>query len=270
MKYLIALLALIFLPLSEASIIVPATTIQVIGTRPAEASMSFTRPANVYPYAPGLIISNTTSGLTQLLPLAVGIGNSTPFWIQSVRVISSNGAATVRLQPALYVFSNSTVTGAGYNDASIFNPSTANVTTAGNTFFENIPTSVPIYGGWVGTGSITTTYLTVNTTTSGTLAVGQYVNGGGNTTVAANTVITVQNSATNYTVSTSQSVYTTGSPGALLAVGGGGTSYIIKGDEYQRLATTDSNGYVYLALIAENGYVPASGETFTILLKYVW
>ena len=160
--------------------------------RPFEAYMVITRPANTTAYAAGYVISTATTGLTVFPTLSLGIGSNIWFWINSVRVISSYGAATTKLQPSLALFNASAPSGGGFNDAAAFNPTPAALYAVGNVFFENIPNTFPI---------------------------------------------------------------------------GSTASYCLKGDEYNRIGQTDASGNVYVALVAQNAYTPASAETLTVLVK---
>jgi hypothetical protein len=45
------------------------------------------------------------------------------------------------------------------------------------------------------------------------------------------------------------------------------SAYILQQNEIQRNATLDANGHLYPCLLANNAYVPASGETISITIK---
>ena len=164
------------------------------GQRPFEASVTITRPGNTTAYVIGQVINSATSALTAFPTFALGIGNSMPFWVQSIRLVSNNGSVSVKLQPSVMLFNAPSPSGGGFNDASTFNATAAALFAAGNCFFENVPATVP----------------------NGTAA------------------------------------------------------YCIKGDEYSREGLTDVSGNVYVALIAQNAYIPANAETLTLLIKGVY
>ena len=157
----------------------------IIGQRPFNASVTITRPSNTTVYSVGQVINSATSGLTVFPSIPTNLPSGTIVSVNQIRLISSNGSTSTKLQPSLVLHSTASPSGGGFNDASTYNPSTLDT---GSAAFETFPQTVP-------TGS---------------------------------------------------------------------ACYILKGDEFSRQATVDASGNLYCALVAQNAYTPASGETIKI------
>lgn len=104
------------------------------------------------------------------------------------------------IAPNTYIESLGTGTGGA---GTYFLSQNAISTYSGQTYTTGLPEA---FGGWVGTASFATNVMTVVSTTSGALAVGQIIS---SASVAAGTYIVAQLTATTYQLSTSPGTITT-------------------------------------------------------------
>ncbi len=125
-----------------------------VGQRPFEAITTITRPSNTTAYAAGQVVSTATSGLTVFPTWAFGIGNSIRFTVNSITIISSNGAAATKGQFALVLFNTASPSGGGFNDASSFAAAASALNATGTVIAGVIPGSLLM--GTAAYGSILT------------------------------------------------------------------------------------------------------------------
>lgn len=106
-----------------------------------KAAKSITRPANTTTYAVGdLINANAATGLIEF---DFGSENANAIIeLNSLSIISSNGAATLKLSAGVYLFNNVTVKGAGdatqKDDNAAFIVTNAETVAKGEAMFEDV------------------------------------------------------------------------------------------------------------------------------------
>ena len=114
-----------------------------IRTSEFEISSAITRPANVTPYVPNEIING--DGLTTLPVLdfsVLGDVAGRAIQINSISLISSNGGATIKLNPIVHLYNDATITGQVLSDATAFNPSYSETLFKKAVTFESLITIV--------------------------------------------------------------------------------------------------------------------------------
>jgi hypothetical protein len=127
------------------NVAVTNTLINQVYIRPTEFEISgeITRAANATAYVTNAIING--NGVTTLMELdftGLGAVGSRALQINSVAVLSSYGAATVKLNPVVHLFQNATITGQTLTDTTAFNPSYAISKTDDSVIFESLYTLV--------------------------------------------------------------------------------------------------------------------------------
>lgn len=156
-----------------------------------EVSCEIVRPANTTAYAINDIINANAATTFPILDFSsYGVNDSRSVQINSINILSSNGAAATKLNAIVYLFNANTLTTQSLVDNAIFNPTFAEVKNKLATAFDSV----------------------YNMISSGTV-------------------------------------------------------YGIFQTEILRNATLDDTGKIYFAIIPTNAYVPASGETFKLIIK---
>lgn len=95
---------------------------KIVGLTPFEAITTIVRTSSNLSYTSGQLINNSNVGMTSLPVISTGLGSNTRVTINSVVVLSNNGAAASPANFAVHLFPTQAPSGQNLNDGNLFSP----------------------------------------------------------------------------------------------------------------------------------------------------